>query len=82
MPASQSCFNGNSVHMGENLPPRKVFFSENPSLIPAMLVAGDRERILCGRGTSRGKNDVAGGFGVIGVAGVFIELSAELEKLV
>ena len=33
------------------------------------------------RRTSRGENGVASGFGVIGVAGVLIELSAELEKL-
>lgn len=37
---------------------------------------------VCGRrGTSRGENAVAGSVRVIGVAGVLIELSAELEKL-
>lgn len=68
--------------MGENLFFRKAFFVENFFLILAMLVVGDRERIFCGRGISRGKNDVVGGFGVIGVVGVFIELFVEFEKFV
>lgn len=47
-----------------------------------MSALGDNEHVLCRRGTSLEENGVASSFGVIGVAGVLKELSAELEKLV
>lgn len=51
--------------------------------IPGMSVAmvSELQSVCCIRGTSRGENGVASNFHVIGVAGVLIELSAELEKL-
>jgi len=45
-------------------------------------MVSERECVFCRRVTSRGENGVASSFGVIGVVGVLIELSAELEKLV
>lgn len=43
---------------------------------------GDHECVPSRRGTSREKNGVASSYGVIGVAGVLIDVPAELEKLV
>lgn len=54
----------------------------------ALLIAGmsvvvvSEPGCVCGRrGTNRGENGVSGSVRVIGVAGILIELSAELEKL-
>lgn len=43
---------------------------------------GDHECVPSRRGTSREKNGVVSSYGVIGVAGVLIDVPAELEKLV
>lgn len=65
------------------LPPHKAFhYWEFPSQSQGCQRWWDIERVLCRRGTSREKNGAASSFGVTGVAGVLIELSVELEKLV